>query len=48
MEYAQLNHDTDQHSDGGNQGNQSVQDNHVVEMDNSADVSTAPCGEWKP
>lgn len=41
MEYAQLNHDTDQQGDGS----QSVQDNHIVEVDNSVDVDTAPCVE---
>lgn len=48
VEYAQLNHDTDQHGDGGDHGNQSVQHNHIVEIDNSVNVNTAPCEEWKP
>lgn len=45
VEYAQLNHDTDHHGDDGNHGNQSVQDDHIVEIDNSVDINTATCEE---
>ncbi|XP_062294697.1 platelet endothelial cell adhesion molecule isoform X1 [Scomber scombrus] len=45
VEYAQLNHDTDHHSDHGNHGNHSVQDDHIDEIDNSAVTSTADHGE---
>ncbi|XP_031718065.1 platelet endothelial cell adhesion molecule isoform X2 [Anarrhichthys ocellatus] len=33
VEYAQLNHDTDRHSDRGNHGDHSVQDDHIDEID---------------
>ncbi|XP_026214020.1 platelet endothelial cell adhesion molecule isoform X2 [Anabas testudineus] len=45
VEYAELNHDTDHKGDAGNHGNQSVQDDHIVEIDNSVDVNAATCGE---
>lgn len=41
MEYAQLNHDTDQH---GNHGDHSVQDDHADVIDNSVDNNTADPG----
>ncbi|XP_042247584.1 platelet endothelial cell adhesion molecule isoform X1 [Thunnus maccoyii] len=45
VEYAQLNHDTDHHSDHGNHGSHSVQDDHLDEIDNSAVTDTADHGE---
>lgn len=45
VEYAQLNRDTDHHSDHGNHGNHSVQDDYIDEIDNSAVTSAADHGE---
>ncbi|XP_053194392.1 platelet endothelial cell adhesion molecule [Scomber japonicus] len=45
VEYAQLNRDTDHHSDHGNHGNHSVQDDYIDEIDNSAVTSTVDHGE---
>ncbi|XP_037649344.1 platelet endothelial cell adhesion molecule isoform X3 [Sebastes umbrosus] len=45
VEYAQLNHDTDHHSDHGNQGDHIVQDDHIDEIDDSVHIDTADHGE---
>lgn len=45
MEYAQLNHDTDHHSDHGNHGDHSVQDDYIDEIDDSVHINTADEGE---
>ncbi|XP_029294159.1 platelet endothelial cell adhesion molecule isoform X2 [Cottoperca gobio] len=49
VEYAQLNHDTDHHSDRGNHGDHhSVQDDHLDEIDDdSVHINTADLGEGK-
>lgn len=44
VEYAQLNHDADHHSDHGNHGHHS---DHTDEIDSSVDNNTADHGEWK-
>ncbi|XP_035801871.2 platelet endothelial cell adhesion molecule [Amphiprion ocellaris] len=41
VEYAQLNHETDHHSDHSNHGDPSVNDDHIDEVDNSVSVDIA-------
>ena len=45
MEYAQLNHDTDHHSDHCNHGDHIVQDDHLDEIDERVHINTADEGE---
>lgn len=45
MEYAQLNHDADHHSDHGYHGDPSTQDDHIDEIDSSADNNTVTMGD---
>uniref|UniRef100_A0A3B5A0Z5 Platelet endothelial cell adhesion molecule n=1 Tax=Stegastes partitus TaxID=144197 RepID=A0A3B5A0Z5_9TELE len=45
VEYAQLNHETDHHSDHSNHGDPSVNEDHTEEMDNSVSVDVADNGE---
>lgn len=48
MEYAQLNHDPDPHSDHGNHGDHSVQDDYIDEIDiDSVHIDTVDHGKWK-
>lgn len=48
VEYAQLNHDTNHHGDRGNQGDQSVQEDHIDEIDiDSVHVDAVDRGEAK-
>ncbi|XP_033501827.1 platelet endothelial cell adhesion molecule isoform X1 [Epinephelus lanceolatus] len=41
LEYAQLNHDTNPHSDHGNHSDHIVQDDHLDEIDDSVHIDTA-------
>ncbi|KAM9346028.1 platelet endothelial cell adhesion molecule [Symphorus nematophorus] len=45
VEYAQLNHDVDHHSDHGNHGDHNAQDDHIDEIDSSVDNSPVDHGE---
>lgn len=46
MEYAQLNHDPDPHSDHGNHGDHSVQDDYIDEIDiDSVHIDTVDHGK---
>ncbi|KAA8584925.1 hypothetical protein FQN60_003619 [Etheostoma spectabile] len=47
VEYAQLNHDTDHHSDHGNHADHSVQDDYIDDIDDSVHINTADQGECK-
>ncbi|XP_073351050.1 platelet endothelial cell adhesion molecule [Pagrus major] len=44
VEYAQLNHDADHHSDHGNHGDHSTQDDHIDEIDSGVDNNTVTVG----
>lgn len=45
VEYAQLNHDADHHSDHGYHGDHSTQDDHIDEIDSSVDNNTVTMGD---
>lgn len=45
VEYAQLNHDADHHSNHSNHGNHCVEDDHIDEIDGGVDNNTADHGE---
>lgn len=45
MEYAQLNHDADHHSNHSNHGDHCVEDDHIDEIDGGVDNNTADHGE---
>ncbi|XP_059204877.1 platelet endothelial cell adhesion molecule, partial [Centropristis striata] len=45
VEYAQLNHDTNPHSDQSNHGDHTVQDDYIDEIDDSVHINTADHGE---
>ncbi|XP_031176796.2 platelet endothelial cell adhesion molecule isoform X2 [Sander lucioperca] len=47
VEYAQLNHDTDHHSDHGNHADHSVPDDYIDDIDDSVHINTADQGECK-